>query len=256
MNTAVPDFDYTLSGLARGWLRMVPALLVIWLAAAAPPGPVVREVFVAGPLSVFVVLSAAKSRGLYPGRSVLVLGLERLVSHAVNVLMFLLVFFLAAGLGATLGGMVADAAGLPRIFATGPAILLATLPLMYWFWPVTVLAGVAPDAAGHRSERSWIWWGPGYTSARRLLVSFGSGRRTAVVLGIGYLWLGFVVAAARYPGPAPLAELAEGASYGVFLPLWIWLGTVETHRLVQAVLDGRDTAGDPDGAELRPSQGP
>jgi hypothetical protein len=238
-HATVPDFDYTLSGLVRGWVRMAPALLVTWLVAAAPAGPVVREVFVAGPLSIFVVVSAAKARRLHGDRPVPVVGLERLVSHAINVLMFLLIFFLAAGLGATLGGMVAEAAGVPRLLTTGPAMALATVPLMYWFWPVMVLAGVAPDEAGHRSGRSWIWWGPGYRSARRLLASFGSGRRTALILGIGYLWLAVAVAAARYPGSDSFPALAEVASYGIFLPLWTWVATVETHRLVQAVLDGR-----------------
>lgn len=248
MGAAAPDFDYTVPGLVRGWVRMAPALLVTWLAAGAPAGPVVREVFVAGPMSIFVVVSAAKARGLHGGRPVPVLGLERLVVHAINVLMFLLIFFLAAGLGATLGGMVADAARLPRLLASGPAMVLATLPLMYWFWPVAVLAGVAPDAAGHRSGGSGIWWGPGYMSARRLLASVGSGRRTALILGIGYLWLAFAVAAARYPGSDPFPALAEAASYGVFLPLWIWLATVEAHRMVQAVLDGRAVADEEAGA--------
>lgn len=261
---AGPDFDYTVVGLVRGWVRMAPALAVTWLVAGAPAGPVLREVFVAGPLSVFVVASAAKSRGLHPGRPVVLLGLERLVSHAANVLMLLLIFFLAAGLGATLGGLIAGAARLPRLLVTGPAMALATLPLAYWFWPVAVLAGVAPDDAGHRSGRSWIWWGPGYRSARRLLASFGSGKRTALILGLGYLWLAFAVVAARYPGPAPFPVVAEAASYGVFLPVWIWLATVEAHRLVQALpgalaaTEGEaGVAGREGGAEEeRPQHGP
>lgn len=236
-------FDFTLPGLARGWLRMAPALLVTWLIAAAPAGPGVREVFVVAILSVFVVVSAAKARGLHPGQGVIRVGLERLVGHAVNVLMFLLILFLAAGLGGTVGSMAAAAVGLPDLVVSAPATVLATLPILYWFWPVLVLAGVAPEETGRRSGRTpWFWRGPGYTSARRLLASFGSGGRTAVILVVAYLWIGLLVAVEQYRGEDPFPIVAEALSYGVFYPLWVWLASVETERLVQAVLDGRAAA--------------
>lgn len=236
-------FDFTLSGLAQGWLRMAPALGLTWLVAAAPPGPGVREVFVAAILSVFVVVSAARARGLHDGRGVVRLGLERLAGHAVNVLMFLLILFLAAGLGGTLGSMVAGAAGLPEVLVSGAVTVLATLPILYWFWPVLVLAGVAPEETGRRSDRTpWLWRGPGYTSARRLLASFGSGPRTALILTVGYVWIGVLVGVEQYRGEDAFPLVAEALSYGVLYPLWVWLATVETHRLVQAVLDGRAAA--------------
>lgn len=236
-------FDLTLAGLVQGWLRMAPALAVSWLLAAAPPGPGIREAFVASILSVFVVVSAARARGLHPGRGVVRLGLERIVGHAINVLMFLLILFLAAGLGGTLGTMVADAAGLPELPVSAAVTVLATLPILYWFWPVLVLAGVAPEETGRRSGRTpWLWRGPGYTSARRLLASFGSGPRTALILAVAYVWAGLLVAVEQYRGEDAFPALAEGLSYGVFYPVWVWLATVETHRLVQAVLDGRAAA--------------
>lgn len=236
-------FDYTVSDLGGAWLRMVPALAVSWLAAAAPPGPGVREGFVAVILSVFVVASAAKPRGLHPGRSVIRVGLERLVAHAVNVLVFLLILFLAAGLGGTVGAMAAGAVGLPELLVSSVLTVLTTLPILYWFWPVLVLAVVAPEETGRRSGRSpWLWRGPGYTSARRLLASFGSGRRTALILAVAYLWIGLLVAVEQYRGADALPAVVEGLSYGVFYPLWVWMATVETHRLIQAVLDGRAAA--------------
>lgn len=236
-------FGLTLAGLVQGWLRMAPALAVSWLVAAAPPGPGVREVFVAAILSVFVVVAAAKARGLHPGRGVVRVGLERVVGHAINVLMFLLILFLAAGLGGTLGTMVADAVGLPEWMASGLVTVLATLPILYWFWPVLVLAGVAPEETGRRSGRTpWLWRGPGYTSARRLLASFGSGPRTALILTVAYVWIGLLVGVEQYRGEDVFPAVAEALSYGVFYPLWVWLATVEAHRLVQAVLDGRAAA--------------
>lgn len=240
MNTGIdPRFHYDLPGLARAWLRMAPAVAITWLLAAAPSGPGVREVFVAALLSVFVVVAAAKSRGLHRGRSVGRMGLERIIGHAINVLVFLLILFLAAGLGGTLGTMAAAAAGLPEAPVSALVTVLATLPILYWFWPVAVLVGVAPEETGRRSGRTpWLWRGPGYTSARRLLASFGSGRRNALVLGTGYLWLGLLVAAEQYRGADAFPALAEVAGYAVFYPLWVWLATVETHRLIQAVLDG------------------
>ena len=241
-----PDdrFAFTLSGLAAGWLRMAPALAVTWLVAAAPPGPGVREVFIAAILSVFVVVGAARARGLHPARSVVRVGFERIVGHAVNVLMFLLIVFLAAGLGGTLGSMAAGATGLPEPVVSMAVTILATVPILYWFWPVPVLAGVAPEETGRRSGRTpWLWRGPGYTSARRLLASFGSGRRTALILAVGYLWIAVVVAAEQYAGPDDAFPLiVEALSYAVFYPLWVWLAAVEAERLIQAVLDGRAAA--------------
>lgn len=242
-----PRFRYELSGLAHAWVRMAPALAVSWLAAAAPPGPGVREVFVGAILSIFVVVSAAKSRGLHPGRGVVRTALERLAGQSVNILMFLLILFLAAGLGGTVGGMMAEAAGLSTPLVAGPLTALAALPILYWFWPVAVLAGVAPEETGRRSERTpWLWRGPGYTSARRLLASFGSGRRTALILGVAYLWIGVLVAVGEYRGAGVFPAVAEALSYGVLYPLWVWLTTVETHRLIQAVLDGRAAVGPED----------
>ena len=240
-----PDdrFAYDLPGLARGWLRMAPWIAGLWLLAAAPPGPGVREALIAAVLSVFVVVAAARSRGLHPGRGVARVGLERMASHATNLLVFLLILFLAAGLGGTMGTMAAEALGLPELLLAVPITMLATLPILYWFWPVAVIAGVAPEETGRRARRSaWYWRGPGYTSARRLLASFGSGRRTGLILGVGYLWLGLLVAAEQYRGADAFPALAEAASYGVFLPLWVWLATVETDRLIRAVLDGRAAA--------------
>ena len=43
----------------------------------------------------------------------------------------------------------------------------------------------------------------------------------------------------RESGEDAFPVLAETLSYGVFYPVWVWLATVETHRLVQAVIDGR-----------------
>ena len=240
MDAIDPRFRYELPGLLAGWVRMAPAILVTWLLAGAVPGPGVREVFIASVASVFVVVAAARSRGLHAGRSVVRLGLERMASHAVNVLMFFLILFLAAGLGGTLGTMAADATGMPRFLSSAAVSVLATLPILYWFWPVLVLAGTAPDETGRRSRPgSWYWRGPGYTSARRLLASFGSGRRTAVILGVAYVWLGLLVAVEEYQGADAFPAVAEALSYGVFFPLWVWLAVVEAHRLIQAVLDGR-----------------
>jgi hypothetical protein len=244
MRTDDPRFAFTLPGLVHAWLRMLPALLVTWLVAAAPAGPGVREIFIAAILSIFVVVSAAKARGLHAERSVIRVGLERIVGHAINVLMFLLILFLAAGLGGTVGSMAAGAVGLPEALASAVVTVLATMPVFYWFWPVAVLAGVAPEETGRRSGRTpWLWTGPGYTSARRLLASFGSGRRTALILAVGYLWLAVVVATDQYAGEATAFPwLTEALSYGVFYPLWVWLATVDAERLIQAVLDGRAAA--------------
>lgn len=236
-------FDYALPDLVRAWLRMAPALLATWLVAAAPSGPGVREVFVAAILSIFVVVSAGKARGVHPAQGVIRVGLARLPGHAVNVLMFLLILFLAAGLGGTVGSMAAAAVGLPDLTVSAPATVLATLPILYWFWPVLVLAGVAPEETGRRSGRTpWLWRGPGFTSARRLLASFGSTGRTALILTVAYLWIGLLVAVEQYRGEDPFPMVAEALSYGVFYPLWVWLASVETERLVQAVLDGRAAA--------------
>jgi hypothetical protein len=61
-----------------------------------------------------------------------------------------------------------------------------------------------------------------------------------LILAVGYLWIGVVVAAEQYAGPDDwFPALAEGLSYAVFFPLWVWLATVESGRLIQAVLDGR-----------------
>lgn len=240
MNTGIdPRFHYDLPDLAGAWLRMAPAVALTWLLAAAPPGPGVREVFVAALLSIFVVVAAARSRGLHRGRSLVRLGLERILGHAINVLMFLLILLLAAGLGGTVGAMAAEAAGLPPAPVSALVTVLATLPILYWFWPVTVLAGVAPEETGRPGRTPWLWRGPGYTSARRLLASFGSSRRNVLVLVSGYLWLGLLVAAEQYRGADAFPMVAEVASYAVFYPLWVWLATVETHRLIRGVLDGR-----------------
>lgn len=244
MNRGIdPRFHYDLTGLASAWVRMAPALAVTWLLAAAPPGPGVREAFVVAILSIFVVVSAARDRGLHRGRSVLRAGLERAIDHAINILVFLLILFLAAGLGGTVGTMAAAAAGLPTIPVSGILTVLATLPILYWFWPVAVLAGVAPEETGRRSGRTpWYWRGPGYTSARRLLASFGSPRRTALILATAYLWMAVLVAAEEYQGADAFPAIVELASYAVLYPLWVWLATVEAHRLIQAVLDGRAAA--------------
>ncbi|MFW5947606.1 MAG: hypothetical protein ACOCUW_03850 [Gemmatimonadota bacterium] len=242
-NSVDDRYRYELRDFGRAWLRMAPPLLVSWLVAAAPPGPGVREVFVAAILSVFVVVAAAKARGIHEGRSLIRVGFERLVSHAIDVLMFLLILFLAAGLGGTVGNMAAGAIGVPEPVVAVPATVLATLPILYWFWPVLVLAGAAPAETGRPGRSVAVWRGPGYTSARRLLASFGSTGRTALVLGVGYLWLGLLVAVEQYRGGSGFPLAVEAASYGLLYPFWTWLAVVETQRLVRAVLDGRAAAG-------------
>ncbi|NIP82486.1 MAG: hypothetical protein GWM90_26000, partial [Gemmatimonadetes bacterium] len=228
---------------ARGYVRMAPALLATWLIAGAPPGPGIREIFLAALSSVFVVSAAARSRGLGRGRSALMLGLERAYSHSVNVLLFLLLLFLAAGLGATLGGLIADAVG--RATSVGQVLMaaLAMLPLVWWHWPVLALACVAPPEAGARRPLTpWLWAGPGYTAARRLQRAFGSARRTGLITGLLFLWIAVLASVHQYGGSGPLPAVAEAGSYGVFLPVLAWMATVEAARLVASVPGATATA--------------
>ena len=115
-------------------------------------------------------------------------------------------------------------------------ICASDLSLLY----VKADPGVAPEETGRRSNRKpWLWIGPGFTSARRLLASFGSTRRSALILAVGYLWIGLHLGAEQYRGASAFPVVVEGLSYAVFYPVWVWLATVEAHRLIQAVLDGR-----------------
>lgn len=230
-----PEFELRLTDLGRAYLRMAPALVATWLVAGAPPGPGVREVFFTALLSVFVVAAVARSRGIGQGSSFRY-GLQRAVSHSVNVLLLLLFLFLAAGLGGTLGGILADGVGLPQITGHAAGGFLGMLPILWWYWPVLVLACVTPEGAGERRAMTpWLWRGPGYTAARRLLRAFGSSRRTGLIIALAFLWVAVLAAVESYRGTSSLPALVEAASYGLFLPLLAWMATVEGHRLVASV---------------------
>lgn len=227
----------TLGRLMRAYLRMLPALVIAWAVAAGPPGPGVREAFILALLSVFVIASAAAAEGLHPGRGAVRIALDRFMAHSVNILLLLLYIALAAGVGGTLGGMLAGAAGLPVEVVGTLTALLAALPILAWYWPMAALAVAAPEWIGHRSEASpWLWRGPGHTSARRLSRRFGDPARTIPVLLLAYVWLGLLVAADAYDGESSLPLAIELASYFVFLPVLGWLTVLETRALIDRAL--------------------
>jgi hypothetical protein len=218
---------------------MAPAAAFVWLVAAAPSGPGVREAFLVAIASVVVVAAAARSEGLHEDQSVVQLAARRAMSQSLNVLLLLLFLALAAGVGGTLGGMAADAAGWSVDTVGTVAAMVAAFPVLAWYWPLSALAVVVPEAAGFRPGGSrWLWQGPGYTSARRLVRDFGTMTGTGAIAGVAYLWLALLLAADAYAGEGSFPALIEASSYALFLPLLAWMAVVETRRIVDAALGG------------------
>lgn len=216
---------------------MAPVLAVVWILAAVPTGPAVREVAVVALLSVGVLAVAAQVRGAQPGRSWLRLALERAPSHAMNLLALLLMIILSGAIGATLGGMVGEALGAPTELTATAGAGLAAFPVLRWYWPLAALAVIAPEETGGRTRAlPWLWRGPGYTSARRLACDFGRSGHSALMIAMAYLWLALLLALDSYRGEAPVPLIVEAASYAVFLPLLSWMATVETQRVVSRAL--------------------
>jgi hypothetical protein len=167
------------------------------------------------------------------------LAFQRAVSHSRNLLLLLLFLSLAAGVGGTIGGMIADAAGLPVDAVGTITALVFAFPILVRYWPLSALAVVAPEELGRRPRwPGWVWDGPGYTSARRLSRDFGSTAATGAIVITAYVWLGLILAADAYRGEAPFPAAVEAASYALFLPLLAWMCVVEVRRLVTAALHG------------------
>jgi hypothetical protein len=213
--------------------RMLPWLLLTWLAALLLPGPRGQQVFLVVGLSPFIAAAAARGLDLHPGWNVPALAVQRAFSHLTTFLPLLVLVALAAAVGGTLGSMLAHLTRLPddRILSM-PFAALATFPILWWYWPATVIAYVVPEDAGFRIGGGRAWRGPRYGDARHLVRAGGRARPAALLLGTFYLWTALLLVVGDYRGGAPLATLVEAASYLLFIPLLIAMAVTETRRML------------------------
>jgi hypothetical protein len=228
-----PGPAFSAHDLLAAGRSMLPWLLLTWLAALLLPGPRGQQVFLVVGISPFIAAAAARGLKLHPGWNVPALAVQRAFSHLTTLLPLLVLVALAAAVGGTLGGMLAHLTRLPddRILAM-PLAALATLPILWWYWPAAIIAYVVPEDAGFRIGRGRAWRGPRYGAARHLVRVGGRARPAALLLGTFYLWTALLLMVGDYHGGAPLATLVEAVSYLLFIPLLLAMAATETRRML------------------------
>jgi hypothetical protein len=229
-----PAPELSLATLATVHRRLLPWLLVTWAVAAVLPGPGAQQVFLLLGASPFYGAATARALGLHPGWSTPALAVDRAFTHLTALLVLFALAGLAAAVGATLGGMAASATRLPdeRILSL-PFAAAATLPILWWHWPATLLAYLVPEQAGYRVRAGRAWRGPRYGDARRLARFAGQPRRLALLLTFLYLWVAvLLIAGGGARGPA-LAFGIEAASYLLVLPMLLTWAAIEIMGMIR-----------------------
>jgi hypothetical protein len=237
MTSTPAEPAFPVARVLAAYRGMLPWMLLLWLVASFLPQPRGAQFLVVIGLSPFVVAAAARGMGLHPDRTVPALAVERAFTHLTSLLPLLLFVTLAAAIGGTLGAMIADALGFPRLAAPRftPAAAIAALPILWWHWPAAVLAYVAPEEAGYRRPDGRAWRGPRYRDARRLIRAAGDPVRTAVIVAILLIWIAALAVLRDAPTRAPVPLAAAGASYLLLLPLLVAMGAIETRRMLRSV---------------------
>jgi hypothetical protein len=214
---------------------VLPWILGTWAIGLALPGPGAQHLFLTLGASTFYGAASARALGLHPGWRVAVLAVDRAFTHLTALLMLVALSGLAAAVGATLGGMVATAAGLEdeRILAL-PGAALAALPILWWHWPAGLLAYLVPEDAGYRIRAGRAWRGPRYGDARRLVRRARQPARVGLMLGFLCLWAAVLVVAGD-AGDRTLFLGVQAATYLVVIPLLLTWGATEILAMIGRV---------------------
>jgi hypothetical protein len=230
---ARPALDLSLATLATAYRGLLPWLLVTWAMATIIPGAGAQHVFLNLGASTFYGAATARALGLHPGWSTAAVAVDRAFTHLTALLVLVALSALAAGVGAVLGGMAASAVGLPddRLLSL-PFAAIATLPILWWHWPASVLAYLVPEGAGYRLRGARAWRGPGYGQARRLARTAGQPRRVAWLLSCFYLWV-VVLLIAGGAGHRALDLAVQAASYLVVIPGLVTWAATETLGMIR-----------------------
>jgi hypothetical protein len=215
---------------------MLPWSAATGLIALALPGPAGQQLFLVIGASPFLLAAAVRGLGLHNGWNVLALAVHRAFTHLTSLLVLVALTALAAAVGGTAGGMIADLAGIQddRVLSI-PLAGIAALPILWRRWPAAVLAYTVPASAGLQAPGRRAWRGPRYSDAAPLSRAAGRARQTAILLALFFLWTTLLLTAGDHGGALPLDRIVEAASYLVFLPLLGAMAVVEALRMLSAV---------------------
>jgi hypothetical protein len=222
----------SIAALVAVYRNVLPWLVATWALSLVLPGPPGQQVLLNLGASTFYGAATARALGLHSRWNVAPLAIDRAFTHLTAFLVLLVLSALAAAVGATLGAMAASITGVTddRILSI-PLAALATLPILWWHWPASLLAYLVPERAG-RTDAGRAWRGPRYADARRLTRFAGKPRRTALLLGFFYLWVIVLVLAGDEPSQPALSFTVRAASYLVVMP--VLLGWAATEILAMA----------------------
>jgi hypothetical protein len=229
--------DLSMATLAAVYRRLLPWAVGAWVASMVLPGQGAHQALLALGASPFFGAATARGLGLHPRWNVASLAVQRAFSHLTALLVLFALGSIAAAVGGTLGGMAASAVSLPddRLLAL-PLAVLASLPILWWHWPVILLAYLAPEQVGRGGGRAWR--GPGYGDARRLVRLAGPTRRSVLLLAFLYLWVAVLVIAGDGARDAALGIALRTASYLVVLPLVLTWAGIEILEMMRAAGNG------------------